>query len=236
MDLRISEDLRKKFKGFCSSPEIIMLFVYMKCRFSLSYRDLEEMAIIRGVRLDHATIARWVLKFVKLIDLKVRKYKKPVGSSWRMDETYIKVNGKWVYLYRALDSLGNTIDFLLRKYRDKAAAKAFFKKAFKHNGRPKKCTIDKSGSNIAALEDANEGFEEEDQIEIRTIKYLNNIIEQDHRFIKKRTKPMLGFKSFNSAKITLTGIEDIRMIYKGQIEGANDNLSTFENFALLMAA
>lgn len=87
MNLKISEDLRKKFKGFCSSPEIIMLFVYMKCRFSLSYRELEEIAIIKGVRLDHATIARWVLKFVKLIDLKVRKYKKPVGSSWRMDES-----------------------------------------------------------------------------------------------------------------------------------------------------
>jgi putative transposase len=208
----------------------------MKCRFSLSYRDLEEMAIIRGVRLDHATIARWVLKFVKLIDLRVRKYKKLVGSSWRMDETYIKVNGEWGYLYRALDSLGNTIEFLLRKYRDKAAAKAFLKKAFKNNPRPDKCTIDKSGSNIAALDDANEGFEKEDQIEIRTIKYLNNIIEQDHRFIKKRTKPMLGFKSFNSAKITLTGIENIRMIEKGQIIGANDNLSTFENFAILMAA
>jgi len=236
MNLNISSDLRKKFKGFCSSPEIIMLFVYMKCRFSLSYRDLEEMAIMRGIRLDHATIARWVLKFVKLIDLKVRKYRKPVGSSWRMDETYIKVNGEWVYLYRALDSLGNTIEFLLRKYRDKAAAKAFCKKAFKNNGRLDKCTIDKSGSNIAALEDTNEGFDKEKQIEIRTIKYLNNIIEQDHRFIKKRTKPMLGFKSFNSAKTTLTGIENIRMIQKGQIEGANDNLSTFENFALLMAA
>jgi len=236
MNLNISSDLRKKFKGFCSSPEIIMLFVYMKCRFSLSYREFEEIAIIKRARLDHATIARWVLKFVKLIDLKVRKYKKPVGSSWRMDETYIKVNGEWVYLYRALDSLGNTIEFLLRKYRDKAAAKAFFKKAFKNNGRPDKCTIDKSGSNIAALEDANEGFDKEKQIEIRTIKYLNNIIEQDHRFIKKRTKPMLGFKSFNSAKITLAGIENIRMIQKGQIEGANDNLSTFENFALLIAA
>jgi putative transposase len=236
MDFKISKDLRRKFKGYCSSPEIIMLFVYMKCRFSLSYRDLEEMAIIRGIRLDHSTIARWVLCFINLVDLRVRKYKKPVGSSWRMDKTYIKVNGKWVYLYRALDSLGNTIEFLLRKYRDKTAAKAFIKKAFKNNGKPKKCTIDKSGSNIAALEHANEGIKKEDQIEIRTIKYLNNIIEQDHRFVKKRAKPMLGFKSFNSAKITLTGIENIRMIQKGQIEGGNDSLSTFENFVFLMAA
>lgn len=236
MDFKVSSGLRKHFKGFCSSPEIIMLFVYMKCRFSLSYRDIEEMAIIRGIRLDHSTIARWVLRFVNLIDCRVRKYKKQVGSSWSMDETYIKVNGKWMYLYRALDSLGNTIEFLLRKRRDKAAAKAFFKKAFKNNGRPDKCTIDKSRSNIAALEDANSGLEKEERIEIRTIKYLNNIIEQDHRFIKKRTRPMLGFKNFYSAKITLTGIENIRIIQKGQIEGGSDNLSTFENFAFLMAA
>ena len=87
-----------------------MIFVYMKCRFSLSYRDLEEMAIIRGAVIDHATIQRWIIRFVKLIDMRVRKYKKAVGMSWRMDETYIRVNGKWMYLYRAVDSLGNTID------------------------------------------------------------------------------------------------------------------------------
>ena len=208
----------------------------MKCRFSLSYRDLEEMGIIRGIRLDHATIARWILRFVSLVETKVRKNKKPVGSSWRMDETYIKVNGSWVYLYRAVDSVGNTIDFLLRKHRDTVAAKAFFRKAFKNNGMPGKVTIDKSGSNIAALEALNKDLSENMRMIIRTIKYLNNIVEQDHRFIKKRTKPMLGFKSFNSAKITIAGIENIRMIQKGQIIGSNDNLSTFENFAALMAS
>ena len=132
MPFHISPKLLKYFKGFCSSPEIIMLFVYMKCRFSLSYRDLEEMASIRGATIDHATLQRWVIKFVSLIDMQVRKYKKPVGSSWRMDETYIKVNGVWVYLYRAVDSLGNTIEFLLRKHRDAVAAKAFFRKAFRN--------------------------------------------------------------------------------------------------------
>ncbi len=88
----------------------------MKCRFSLSYRDIEEMAIIRGAKIDHATLQRWVIKFVKLIDMQVRKYKKPVGNSWWMDETYIKVNGEWIYLYRAVDSLGATIDFLLSHF------------------------------------------------------------------------------------------------------------------------
>ena len=150
-----------------------------------------------------------------LIDTVVRKRKKPVGNSWRMDETYIKINGAWVYLYRAVDSLGNTIEFLLRKHRDAAAAKAFFCKAFKYNGHREKVTIDKSGSNISALKAANKELAEDKQIELRQVKYLNNIVEQDHRFIKKRTKPMLGFKSFRSAKITITGIENIRIIQKG---------------------
>ena len=212
-----------------------MLFVYMKCRFSLSYRDLEEMTSIRGAKIDHATLQRWMIKFMPLIDKQVRKRKKPVGNSWRMDETYIKVNGHWVYLYRAVDSLGNTIEFLLRKYRDAVAAKAFFRKAFKNSGLPKKVTIDKSGSNISALISANKELAKNQQIEVRQIKYLNNIIEQDHRFIKIRTKPMLGFKSFRSARITITGIENIRMIQKRQIIGANDKVSTFENFKMLMA-
>ena len=207
-----------------------MLFVYMKCRFSLSYRDLEEMASIRGAKIDHATLQRWMIKFVPLIDARVRRRKNPVGNSWRMDETYIKVNVCWVYLYRAVDSFGNTIEFLLRKHRDAVAAKAFFRKAFKNHGLPKKVTIDKSGSNISALNSANKELDEKQQIEVRQIKYLNNIIEQDHRFIKKRIKPMLGFKSFHSARITIAGIENIRMIQKGQIIGADDNASTFENF------
>jgi len=236
MRFHISPKLLKYFKGFCSSPEIIMLFVYMKCRFSLSYRDLEEMASIRGATIDHATLQRWVIKFVSLIDMQVRKYKKPVGSSWRMDETYIKVNGVWVYLYRAVDSLGNTIEFLLRKHRDAVAAKAFFRKAFRNNGRPEKVTIDKSGSNISALTSANKDLPADNQIEVRQVKYLNNIIEQDHRFIKKRTKPMLGFKSFRSAKITIAGIENIRIIQKGQIIGSNTKVSAVENFQMLMAA
>ena len=171
-----------------------------------------------------------------MIDQEVRKRKKPAGSSWRMDETYIKINGKWVYLYRAVDSLGNTIEFLLRKYRDGAAAKAFFRKAFKHNGYPEKVTIDKSGSNIAALNSANKTLPDDKKIEVRQIKYLNNIIEQDHRFIKKRTKPMLGFKNFYSAKTTIAGIENIRIIQKGQIVGSNEKVSTFENFKMLMAS
>ena len=212
-----------------------MLFVYMKLRFSLSYRDLEEMMSMRGAYIDHSTLARWVVKFSKLIDQRVRKRKKPVNGSWKMDETYIKVNGKWVYLYRAVDSAGNTIDFLLRAKRDAVAAKAFFKKAIKENGRPSKVTIDKSGSNTAALNACNTSLQEEEKIEIRQIKYLNNLVEQDHRFIKKRTRPMLGFKNFQAAKQTLAGIESVRMIQKGQIIGQEASNSVFSNFVQLMA-
>ena len=172
---------------------------------------------------------------MKLIDTQVRKRKRPVNGSWRMDETYIKLNGKWVYLYRAVDKEGNTIDFLLRAKRDAIAAKAFFRKAFRQNGRPDKVTVDKSGSNKAALDHFNKDMAKEDEIEIRQVKYLNNIVEQDHRFIKKRTRPTLGFKNFYSAQATISGIENIRMIQKGQILGQTASQFSYLNFANLMA-
>ena len=233
--LNISPQLLPHFKGFCSSPSVIMLFVYMKCRFSLSYRDLEEMMMIRGANIDHSTLQRWVCRFFSLIDKRVRKRKRPLNGSWRMDDTYIKLNGKWVYLYRAVDKEGNTVDFLLRAKRDAVAAKAFFRKAFRENGRPEKVTVDKSGSNKAALDYFNKDVSKEDEFEIRQVKYLNNIVEQDHRFIKKRTRPTLGFKNFLSAKETLSGIENIRMIQKGQIQGQTASQFSFSNFANLMA-
>ena len=231
--LKISSKLLPNFKGHCSSPEIIMLFVYMKARFALSYRDLEEMMHIRGAVIDHSTVARWVGKFVTLMECRVRQRRKPVNGSWRMDETYIKVNGAWVYLYRAVDSLGNIIEFLLKEKRDLAAAKAFFQKAFRSSCRPDKVNIDKSGSNIAALKALNKS--QPKTVEIRQNKYRNNIIEQEHRFIKKKTKPMLGFKNLISAENTLAGMECIRMIQKGQIFGQTKNFCSFNNFASLMA-
>jgi putative transposase len=225
MSFSVSSKLLKYFKGFCSSPEVIMLFVYMKCRFSLSYRDLEEMAQIRGLKIDHATLHRWVVKFTPLLDQQVRARKKLVGKSWRMDETYIKINGNYMYLYRAVDSQGNTIDFLFRKQRDKEAALAFFRKAIKENGLPCKVNTDKSGSNIAAVNTINEELPDNQKIKLTTVKYCNNIIEQDHRFIKKRTRYMLGFKNFFTAKRTLTGIENIHMLKKGQIIGGSKSQS-----------
>jgi len=141
--------------------------------------------------------------------------KRPVGSSWRMDETYVKVKGRWKYLYRAVDKIGGTVDFLLTAKRDRKAALRFLRKAIGQHGVPEKITIDKSGANTAALESYN--AEHEADIEIRQIKYLNNIVEQDHRAVKRVVRPMLGFKSFRSAASTIAGIELMHMIRKGQM-------------------
>nr|UVN17726.1 Integrase core domain protein [Xenorhabdus vietnamensis] len=138
-------------------------------------------------------------------------HKRPVGRRGRMDETDIKVRGQWKYLYRAVDTAGQTIDFLLTAKRDTAAALRFFRKAIRHQGKPEVVTIDKSGANTAALETLNIGKPEEETIAIRQSKYLNNLIEQDHRNIKRRTRSMLGFKSFRRAQTRLAGIEIISM-------------------------
>ena len=169
----------------------------------------------RGVEVDHSTLNRWVLKYVPLLEKQFRARKRPVGSSWRMDETYVKVKGVWKYLYRAVDKAGATVDFLLTAKRDRKAALRFLCKAIRYNGTPAKITIDKSGANTAAIESHN--TETKAGIEMRQIKYLNNIVEQDHRAIKRQTRPMLGFKSFWSAAVTLAGIELMHMIRKGQL-------------------
>jgi transposase-like protein len=170
----------------------------------------------RGISVDHSTVHRWALKLLPALHKVFRPRKRPVGKSWRMDETYIQVRGQWKYLYRAVDKAGNTIDFLLRAQRDKAAARRFFEKAFVQHGQPDSVTIDGSPANLAALHDIN--AEREAPIVIRQIKYLNNIVEQDHRAIKRLTRPMLGFKDFRCARILLGGIELMHMIAKGQMQ------------------
>ncbi len=164
-----------------------------------------------------------------------------LSNKARMDETYIKIKGIWYYLYRAVDKFGNTIDFLLCKQRDKKAAKRFFKKAIGNSGHPEKVTIDKSGANKAALDAINNdiliAFSKTrffHKLGIRQIKYLNNTVEQDHRFIKKIVKPMLGFKKFRSARATLAGIELHYMLRKNQhVDAAN--MTVFEQFYSLAA-
>ena len=227
--------IRDRYKGFVYPLAIILLNVYCKCRFTLSYREIEEMDRMRGLTIDHSTLHRWMIAFVPLLEQEFKKRKNPIGSSWRMDETYIKIKGVWYYLYRALDKLGNTVDFLLLENRDTQAAKTFFKKAFRSSGVPFVINVDKSGANKAALDSFNKALGEDNAIEIRQCKYLNNIIEQDHRFIKKRLKPMLWLKSFEGATAVISGIELVQMLRKGQMKGANNNKSTFDQFISLAA-
>ena len=144
-----------------------------------------------------------------------RKHKREVGASWRMDETYIKVKGAWKYLYRAVDKEGKTVDFLLTARLGKAVVLRFFEKAMKASGVPDKVTMDKSGANKAAMDEIN--GRGQTPIIVRQVKYLNNIVEQDHRAIKRVTKPMLNFKSFRTARNVLAGIELMHMIRKGQL-------------------
>ena len=214
--------------------QIILVCIRWYAAYALSYRNLEEMMQERGVTVDHSTVNRWAIRFLPLLEkIFRRKYKRPVGSSWRMDETYIKVNGDWQYLYRAVDKQGNTIDFLLRAKRDKVAARKFFEKAMTLHGDPEKVTMDKSGSNKAAMDEINQ--HREVPIEVRQIKYLNNIVEQDHRSVKRITKPMMGFKSFRAARNVLAGIELMHMIRKGQMMNEGSELSFAEQFYALAA-
>jgi putative transposase len=188
----------------------------------------------RGIEVDHATINRWVIKYSVALESKFRKYKKAVARSWRMDETYIKVKGEWVYYYRAVDKEGQTIDFFLSRTRDTQAAQSFFEKAIGSSGQPEKVNMDKSGANLAGLEEVNKDLPEGQKIGIRQVKYLNNMIEQDHRGIKRITKPMLGFKSFVCAAATLAGIELYHMIRKGQ-HVLHETLSVWQQFYALEA-
>ena len=230
------------FKQRHFKKEMIVMLVRWYVAYALSYRDIEELASERGPKVDHSTINRWVIHYAPQLEESFRKrYKRPVGISWRMDETYIKVKGQWVYLYRAVDKEGQTVDFMLSEKRDEPAARAFFEKAIGYNGLPEKVSIDKSGANKAGIDAINLklallcllGFMFV-QLTVRQIKYLNNIVEQDHRFIKKITKPMKGFKAFHSAEATLSGVELHHMLRKHQHQNS-DNITIFEQFNTLAA-
>ncbi len=222
------------FKGAHFPQDIILMGVRWYLAYPLSYRHVEELMEERGVLLDHATIQRWVVKYSPQLEEAFHRRKRPVWVSWRMDETYIKIKGQWYYLYRAVDKTGQTIDFLLTEQRDEQAAKRFLTKAIRRHGVPEKITIDGSAANKAAIESYNEAHDT--AIEIRQIKYLNNIVEQDHRGVKRITRPMLGFKAFAAAQSTLTGIELMHMLRKGQLAGGREQgRSAAEQFYALAA-
>jgi len=219
-------------KGMRFPIDVILVHVRWYAAYPLSYRHLEEMMQERGVLVDHSSINRWAMRFLPVLEKVFRQHKRPVGGSWHMDETYIKVKGAWKYLYRAVDKEGKTVDFLLTAKREKAAAIRFFAQAMRDNDVPEKVTMDKSGANKAAIDQIIN--DKEFPIVVQQGKYLNNNVEQDHRAVQRITKPMLGFQSFQSAKKVLAGIELMHMIRKGQLNlKGSDAMSFAEQFYAL---
>jgi transposase, IS6 family len=186
------------------------------CRYALNYRNLEEMMQERGVEVDHSTINRWVLKYAPELDKWIQPHLKPRNDFWRVDEIYIKIKGVWKYLYRAVDSEGNTLDFMLSAKRDGQAAARFFRKVLKaqHTQAPPVINVDKNAAYPVVMDTLKEDETLAETTELRQVKYLNNVVEQDYRNIKRITKPMMSLKSFNSARPTLRGIEAMNMIRK----------------------
>jgi IS6 family transposase len=271
------------FKWRHFEAEIILLCVRWYLRYSLSYRDLEEMMLERGLHVDHTTIYRWVQRYAPELEKRCRPHLKATTDSWKVDETYIKIKKTWTYLYRAVDSEGNTIEFLLSPTRDAEAAKRFFVKAlhatacsvpqarpvekqvaqpttaadptttqlsrggFLHGATsqatgevsrhapcpaapqagspgitqstPRVINVDKNAAYPKAIADLKASGTLPEAVELRQVKYLNNLIEQDHRFIKRLVKPGMGFFSFETAGRTLQGYEVTNMIRKGQVRG-----------------
>jgi transposase-like protein len=230
----IDSILRKVLKRLHYPLEVMLTCVRWYVAYPLSLRHIEEMMQERGVFVDHSTVHRWAIKVLPVMAAVFRRRKQPVGSSWRMDETYIKVAGQWKYLYRAVDRAGDTVDFLLTAKRDKAAARRFLERAINLHDVPEKITIDKSGANTSAIESVKTDACVD--ILMRQNKYLNNIIEQDHRAVKRVTQAMLGFKSFWSARILIAGIETMHMIRKGQLNCPNSTaMSAAQQFYSLAA-
>jgi transposase-like protein len=216
---------KNPFKGRQFTAEIILWAVRWYLQFPISYRDLERMFADRGVKVDHTTLFRWIQAYAPELDKRVRPHLRMTNGSWRVDETYIRVKGEWVYLYRAVDAAGQTIDFLLSPKRDAAAARRFFRKALKqlHTVSPRTITVDKNAAYPVATKAMKRDGELWRFAKLRQVKFLNNIVEQDHRRIKQLVRPGLGFKSFATATQTIAGYEAMAMIRKGQVVDAPAN-------------
>jgi transposase-like protein len=211
--------LKELFKGRYFGRDVIVLCMRWYLRYKLSYRDLLEMMAERGLAVAHTTIMRWVQRYVPVFEKRWNRYARMTRRSWRVDETYVKIRGRWVYLCRAVDRDGNTVDFRLSRKRDVAAAKAFFRKALKTQCRaPLSIKLD----GYAASHRAVREMPAEDIIwkdtKLRSSKYLNDMIEQDHRSVKSRIVSMLGFKVFKRATVMIAGIKLLHRIRKGQFD------------------
>ena len=210
------ERLKELFVGRHFDLDVILLCVRRYLRFKLSLRDLVEMMAERGLSLAHTTIMRWVQHYTPEFEKRWHRHALVVGRSRRVDETYVKIRGVWHYLYRAVDRAGRTVDFRLSTRRDVAAAKAFFRKAIKSQRRPPQTiTLDGYVASHRAVRELKADGSLPRNTKLRSSKYLNNLIEQDHRSVKQRCCDA-GVKRFRNAMITIAGIELMHRIRKGQ--------------------
>src|ERR1017187_5357297 len=212
------------FKWRQTAPELILCAVRWYLRYSLSLRDVEELLIERGLKADHTTIWRWVQRYGPELEQRLRRHLKPTNKSWRVDETYVLVQGRWCYLYRAIDSTGATIDFLLSALRDAAAAQRLFRKALADSSHPQPRVISAVRPPLycsAIAADKEEGPLRR-RCRHRPVQYLNNILEQDHRAIKRRVKAKQSFREFQAARRAIDGYEAMHMIRKGQARRVSD--------------
>jgi putative transposase len=224
-----------RFKGSHVPQDIILTCVRLYVAYPLSYRQVEALTEERGVSIDHATINRWILKYSPQLEELFQHRKRPVGINGRMDETYIRVTGEWGYLYRAVDNTGQTIDFLLAEHQDTAAALRFLTQAIRRHGVAETITIDGSDANEAAINRDHEAHGTD--IMIRQVKYLHNMIEQDHRAVKRVTRPLLGFTALAAAHATRVGIELMHMLKKGPLVGEDgaEGLTPVKQFYAMAA-
>jgi transposase, IS6 family len=209
------------FKWRHFQADIILCAVRWYLRYALSYRDVEELLRERGVWVDHTTIFRWVQCYAPELDQRCRPSLRATNDSYRVDETYIKIKKHWYYLYRAVDSTGATLDFMLSASRDAAAAEQFFRKVLDagHTTLPRVITVDKHAAYPLAFDALQHDGTLPESCQLRQCKYLNNVMEQDHRFMKRRVNPGLGFGAYATAQRTIQGYEAMHRLRKGQLEG-----------------
>jgi transposase, IS6 family len=213
------------FKGRQYPGDVILMAVRWYLRYPLAYEHVAELLAERGLSVDRSCVWRWVQVYGPELNKRCRPHLKPTNKSYRVDETYIKVKGQEKYLYRAVDSTGQSIDFLLTAKRDKAAAQRFFQKVFSSpaNPIPRVINVDKNAAYPAAIRELKRRGKLPRRVRLRQCKYLNNVIEQDHRNVKKRVWLAKGYGSFQSARRTLEGIETMQMIRKGRVRRVAKN-------------
>ncbi len=220
MALKKYKDSNRPFKWKHFQGEIILWLVSWYCRYALSYGDLKEMATERNLSVERSTICRWVHEYGPEINKRMKPYLKRTNDSWRVDETYVKIKGKWHYLYRAIDKYGHTLDWMLSRYRNQQAAKRFFKKVLSndHVSVPRVINVDKNAAFPPAMNDLNIENDLLENTTLRQIKYLNNSIENDHKSTKRKARYRQWYQSFDTASKTIDGMEAMRSLQKGQVK------------------